>query len=149
MDCHRFSTDVHLPKVLPLQATSAVALKLVATLASKQVIPLPEVIYLDSAHEEGETLLELSLASRWERFALDARPGMRWRWVACSSETTGCCGRTRTWAERWRELGSQLSEIDFEARPLRRRTATSYDLRPWSRSIWMTTGGPKCSAYGP
>ena len=53
--------------VLPLQATSAVALKLVAMLASKQIIPLPEVIYLDSAHEEGETLLELSLA--WNALA--------------------------------------------------------------------------------
>lgn len=48
--------------ILPLQTTSIVALRLVALLAERQITPLPQVIYLDSAHEEGEVLLELSLA---------------------------------------------------------------------------------------
>ncbi|CAK9058067.1 unnamed protein product [Durusdinium trenchii] len=48
--------------VLPLPATSVVALKLVDSLARRSRAPLPEVIYLDSAHEEGEVLLELGLA---------------------------------------------------------------------------------------
>ena len=53
--------------VLPLPATSVVALKLVSSLAARQVTPLPQVIYLDSAHEEGEVLLELGLA--WKALA--------------------------------------------------------------------------------
>ena len=48
--------------ILPLVATSVVTLRLVASLAERQIIPLPQVIYLDSAHEEDEILLELRLA---------------------------------------------------------------------------------------
>mmetsp|Transcript_104835 Transcript_104835/g.333610 ORF Transcript_104835/g.333610 Transcript_104835/m.333610 type:complete len:368 (-) Transcript_104835:78-1181(-) len=50
--------------VLPLPATSVVALRLFASLAERGVAPRPQVIYLDSAHEEGEVLLELDLAWR-------------------------------------------------------------------------------------
>ncbi|CAE8645892.1 unnamed protein product, partial [Polarella glacialis] len=54
-------------RVLPLPATSLVALKLFASLAQRGVVPPPQVIYLDSAHEEGESLLELRLA--WQALA--------------------------------------------------------------------------------
>lgn len=46
--------------VLPIQATSIVGINLLRRLfTEKRISMLPEVIYLDSAHEEGETLLEL------------------------------------------------------------------------------------------
>lgn len=48
--------------ILPLPATSVVALRLLNKLAQRNVTPMPWVIYLDSAHEEGEVLLELQLA---------------------------------------------------------------------------------------
>lgn len=50
--------------ILPMPATSVVALKVFMDLSSRQVAPAPQVIYLDSAHEEGEVLLELRLAWR-------------------------------------------------------------------------------------
>lgn len=50
--------------VLPFPATSVVALKVIRELSARGVVPTPQVIYLDSAHEEGEVLLELRLA--WE-----------------------------------------------------------------------------------
>jgi hypothetical protein len=50
----------HADIILPIQATSIVGLKLLRRLAQEQRISsLPEVIYLDSAHEPGETFLEL------------------------------------------------------------------------------------------
>eukprot|EP00811_Abedinium_folium_P034445 NODE_7324_length_1590_cov_6.107314.p1 GENE.NODE_7324_length_1590_cov_6.107314~~NODE_7324_length_1590_cov_6.107314.p1 ORF type:complete len:329 (-),score=92.13 NODE_7324_length_1590_cov_6.107314:357-1343(-) len=54
--------------VLPLPTTSVFALSLLSTLAANRVVPRPQVIYLDSAHDEGETLLEMQLA--WD--VLDA-----------------------------------------------------------------------------
>jgi len=53
--------------ILPLQATSIVGLKLFDALGRRGVVPRPQVIYLDSAHEEGEVLLELELA--WKTVA--------------------------------------------------------------------------------
>lgn len=50
--------------VLPFPATSVVALRVIRELSAQGVVPAPQVIYLDSAHEEGEVLLELRLA--WE-----------------------------------------------------------------------------------
>ena len=48
--------------ILPIPATTMVGLKLLDGLAKERVIPRPQVIYLDSAHEEGEVLLELRTA---------------------------------------------------------------------------------------
>ena len=53
--------------ILPIQATSVVALKMVHLLYEQQMVPLPQVIYLDAAHEEGEVFLELELA--WKALA--------------------------------------------------------------------------------
>ena len=50
--------------ILPIPATTTVGLKLIDSLAQRQLIPQPQVIYLDSAHEEGEVLLELRKAWR-------------------------------------------------------------------------------------
>eukprot|EP00929_Paragymnodinium_shiwhaense_P045466 TRINITY_DN23231_c0_g3_i1.p1 TRINITY_DN23231_c0_g3~~TRINITY_DN23231_c0_g3_i1.p1 ORF type:complete len:388 (-),score=59.31 TRINITY_DN23231_c0_g3_i1:75-1238(-) len=54
----------HADVILPLPATSIVALRLFTELAARGEVPAPQVIYLDSAHEEGEVLLELELAWR-------------------------------------------------------------------------------------
>lgn len=63
---NRFRGNVHRHGlqacILPLQATSVVTLKLMVSLAERKISPLPQIIYLDSAHEEGEVLLELQLA---------------------------------------------------------------------------------------
>lgn len=48
--------------ILPMPATSITALRVMASLAKHGTAPQPQVIYLDSAHEEGEVLLELRLA---------------------------------------------------------------------------------------
>lgn len=53
--------------ILPFPATSVVALRVVRELSQQGEVPAPQVIYLDSAHEEGEVLLELRLA--WEAVA--------------------------------------------------------------------------------
>eukprot|EP00933_Yihiella_yeosuensis_P006757 TRINITY_DN111532_c0_g1_i1.p1 TRINITY_DN111532_c0_g1~~TRINITY_DN111532_c0_g1_i1.p1 ORF type:complete len:390 (+),score=66.20 TRINITY_DN111532_c0_g1_i1:59-1171(+) len=53
--------------VLPLPATSVVGLRLADSLAQQGLAPRPQVIYLDSAHEEGEVLLECRLA--WQALA--------------------------------------------------------------------------------
>ncbi|CAK0864307.1 unnamed protein product [Prorocentrum cordatum] len=53
--------------VLPLPATSVTALRLMPGLADRGLLPRPQVIYLDSAHEAGEVFLELQLA--WEAVA--------------------------------------------------------------------------------
>lgn len=50
----------HTDIILPLATTSLVGIKLLKRLfAEKRLFTLPEVIYLDSAHEPDETLLEL------------------------------------------------------------------------------------------
>lgn len=59
---HNIQQNGYQSWILPLVATSVVTLRLVASLAEKRIIPLPQVIYLDSAHEEDEILLELRLA---------------------------------------------------------------------------------------
>jgi cephalosporin hydroxylase len=50
-------------KVVPIVTTATVGFKLIERLHAERRIPeLPQVIYLDSAHEEHETLIELRLA---------------------------------------------------------------------------------------
>lgn len=49
--------------VVPIVSTSIVAMKLIPRLVQEnRLSELPGVIYLDSAHEKGETLLELNMA---------------------------------------------------------------------------------------
>jgi len=53
----------HQDRIVPIVATSTVGLKLIQRLKdSNRISRLPEVIFLDSAHEEGETLFELNVA---------------------------------------------------------------------------------------
>lgn len=53
----------HQGLILPIQTTSVVGLRLIERLFDQgRISQLPEVIYLDSAHEAGETLIELELA---------------------------------------------------------------------------------------
>jgi len=49
--------------IVPIVASSIVGIKLLGRLFDEKRIPmLPQVLYLDSAHEEGETFLELDRA---------------------------------------------------------------------------------------
>jgi hypothetical protein len=49
-------------KILPINATTSVGIKLLQRLVTQNRIPdLPNYIYLDSAHEKDETFIELSL----------------------------------------------------------------------------------------
>lgn len=48
--------------ILPLPLASMCALRALQRLAVKEEVPLPDFIYLDSAHEKGETLLEITQA---------------------------------------------------------------------------------------
>jgi hypothetical protein len=49
--------------VIPIVASSLVGMKLLSRLKSQhRISSMPEVIYLDSAHEEHETLMEMNLA---------------------------------------------------------------------------------------
>merc|ERR1712224_1155753 len=45
--------------ILPLPLTSMCALRALQHLVIQEKVPQPEFIYLDSAHEKGETLLEI------------------------------------------------------------------------------------------
>ena len=65
----RFRANVmaaqHQDIIIPILATSTVGMKLITRLkVEKRISLLPEVIFLDSAHEEVETLAELHLAWR-------------------------------------------------------------------------------------
>ena len=53
--------------VLPLRASSIVGLKLLNDLVNEKKLPRPRVIYLDAAHEQAETSLEMRAA--WQLLA--------------------------------------------------------------------------------
>lgn len=48
--------------IIPMQATSIVGLRYLERLIQRNIVPRPDVVYVDSAHEEGETLIELRTA---------------------------------------------------------------------------------------
>ncbi|CAE8651037.1 unnamed protein product, partial [Polarella glacialis] len=50
--------------ILPLPLASLSATRVLQQLAVRQVVPLPEFVYLDSAHVQGETLMEIIQAFR-------------------------------------------------------------------------------------
>lgn len=54
----------HQDVILPIRASSLVGMNLLCELHAKGLLQRPQVIYLDSAHEIGETFLELSAAWR-------------------------------------------------------------------------------------
>ena len=63
----RFKANVldkrHEDMILPIQATGLVGMKLILKLKQEgRISDLPQMLYLDSAHEEGETYLELQTA---------------------------------------------------------------------------------------
>eukprot|EP00747_Dinoflagellata_sp_TGD_P028253 gnl/TRDRNA2_/TRDRNA2_133140_c1_seq1.p1 gnl/TRDRNA2_/TRDRNA2_133140_c1~~gnl/TRDRNA2_/TRDRNA2_133140_c1_seq1.p1 ORF type:complete len:198 (-),score=11.60 gnl/TRDRNA2_/TRDRNA2_133140_c1_seq1:90-683(-) len=68
--------------ILPLRATSIVSIRLLARLHETGRLPyLPQVIYLDSAHEKDETLMELKAA--WSILAKGGVLwGDDWKWPA-------------------------------------------------------------------
>ena len=76
----------HADTITPIQATSLVAIKLIERLYDqKRISQKPSIIYLDSAHEEHETLLELEVC--WK--ALPSKGvlfGDDWSWQAVRND---------------------------------------------------------------
>jgi Methyltransferase domain len=78
----------HTDRVLPVHCTSTVGLRLLHRLFDNgRITSLPDVIYLDSAHEEGETLLEVSLCWSLLR-AGGVLMGDDWSWPAVDGDVT-------------------------------------------------------------
>merc|ERR1712048_856774 len=78
----------HQDIVLPLRVTSVIGMRLLRRLEREgRVNALPQVIYLDSAHEQGETLLEVQ-----EAWQLLAAPGILfgddWSWPGVRADVT-------------------------------------------------------------
>jgi len=78
----------HQDCILPIVATSIVGIKLLKRLlAERRIDRLPDVIYLDSAHEEGETFLELQTC--WDLLGSGGiLIGDDWSWDAVRSDVT-------------------------------------------------------------
>lgn len=72
--------------ILPINCTSIVGMRLIQRLYSKGLISkLPDYIYLDSAHEQGETLIELRTA--WNTLpSKGILFGDDWSWPAVRSD---------------------------------------------------------------
>ena len=72
--------------VLPLRLTATVGLRLLASLVKRRVLPQkPPVIYLDSAHNPGETLQELGVA--WQTLPVNGMLyGDDWGWRAVRTD---------------------------------------------------------------
>lgn len=94
-------------KILPIRCTSIVGIKVLHRLyIHGRLLSLPEVIYLDSAHEPQETLLELKLA--WSILPSGGvLCGDDWSWdsvkndVINFSKTVECClVKTQSFLER-------------------------------------------------
>ena len=84
------------PWVLPITAPGLVGMRLLKMLhASKKLAALPQVLFLDSAHEADETRLELEQA-----FKLLAPGGLLfgddWSWEAVRNDVTGFAEAART-----------------------------------------------------
>lgn len=78
----------HHDVILPIATTSTVGMKLLARLhAARRIAELPSVIYLDSAHEPDETLLELRNA--WELLPPGGLlMGDDWGWEAVRADVS-------------------------------------------------------------
>lgn len=103
----------HRDRILPLVMTSAVATRLLARLhAEGRIKTLPSVAYLDSAHEEGETLLELRGA-----WALLAPGGVLfgddWDWPAVRADVTEFARTDARWSDGERGLREALPGAEF------------------------------------
>lgn len=104
--------------VLPIPTTAIVGFKLLMRLHNeKRLDSQPEVVYLDSAHEQGETLIELVLA--WETLASGgvlfgddySWPGVRHDVQQFASSVSGACpgikglwvndGPVLVWMNQW------------------------------------------------
>jgi hypothetical protein len=75
-------------KILPINATTSVGIKLLQRLFSQQrITSLPNYIYLDSAHEKDETFIELSLS--WNCLVNNGILfGDDWGWEAVREDVT-------------------------------------------------------------
>jgi len=81
----------HQDSILPITCTSIVGMRLLKRLYEQnRLSQLPEVIYLDSAHEKDETFLELTVA--WDLLAnKGVLWGDDWSWQAVSHDVSRFC----------------------------------------------------------
>ena len=86
----------HTDIVLPLPMTATVGVKLLRRLlAEGRLSALPEIVYLDSAHEPGETLLELMLS--WELLPPGGiLMGDDWDWESVRNDVCRFAGQIGT-----------------------------------------------------
>jgi len=101
--------------VLPIRATATVGMRLLRRLHEQRRLPQrPEVIYLDSAHEQGETLHELVLAWSLLPPTGGVLIGDDWGWSGVHTDLlafTACLGHAGPQATAHAtELGRQLGE---------------------------------------
>ena len=125
---HRFLANVARAglreAVLPIRATATVGLRLLGRLHRQWRLPqLPQVIYLDSAHEQGETLHELTVAWSLLPSTGGVLFGDDWGWTGVHADLLAflaCLGRAGPLAvAQATELGRQLGEpaLQRECRP--------------------------------
>jgi len=78
----------HQDIILPLRTSSIVGLRLILQMyRDRRIQVLPQIVYLDSAHEEGETLLEVRTA--WEVLPAEGILfGDDWSWAGVRSDVS-------------------------------------------------------------
>ena len=107
----------HQNSIVPIVATSMVGLKLIRHLKStNRISALPEVIYLDSAHEETETLMELHLA--WQLLPVGGILfGDDFEWLAVNLDVRKFSKHLKHWkrydVQKTRELQASLPGSHF------------------------------------
>jgi predicted O-methyltransferase YrrM len=101
--------------VLPITATSMVGLRLLRRLAEeRRLSALPEIVYLDSAHEVDETFMELRAC--WEMLPPGGiLMGDDWSWPAVRGDVTKFAQGIRTNETTVQRLRDAHPESEYEA----------------------------------
>jgi len=104
----------HSDIILPLTMTSTVGIKLLRRLVAEQRLSaLPEVVYLDSAHEPDETLLELLLA--WDLLPPGGvLMGDDWDWDTVRNDVRKFGNHIRANEATLRGLAAQHADASIE-----------------------------------
>jgi len=105
----------HTDIIIPIQVTSSIGLRLLRRLFdSGRLTTLPQVIYLDSSHEAGETLLELQ--GCWSTLGKRGiLMGDDWSWDAVRRDVTGFAATIKINAGRQLDLLQRLPPSTLEA----------------------------------
>ena len=125
-------------RILPIPVTSAVGIKLLQRLFDERRISgLPSVIFLDSAHEQGETLLEIS--SAWSILPKGGiLIGDDWNWEAVSHDVISFARTVPQNPEHVHRFAAALpqgSVISVEKGVMTYKGRPNNSLRPWPQ--WL------------